>query len=81
MKYQEKGGRGTMLEKVKIGINKGILSASVNTGTYLEIEKIKGSVKTETAVIEESFNQLGKLIYNLWKTDNLDISEIDIPCK
>lgn len=81
MNYQGKRGEGTMLDKVKNGINKGILSASVNTSTYLEIEKIKGSVKTETAAIEESFNQLGKLIYGLWKTDNLDISEIDIPCK
>ncbi|MCF2705353.1 zinc ribbon domain-containing protein [Enterocloster clostridioformis] len=70
-----------MLERVKGEINKGILSASINTSTYLAIEKIKGNLKKEKVATEGAFNQLGKLIYELWKTGNLNISELDMPCE
>lgn len=51
-----------MLEKVKDGINKGILSASVNFGAYLEMEKVKGRLVKEKGEIEQTLNEMGKQI-------------------
>lgn len=67
-----------MLEKVKVGINKGILSASVRSGTYLEIEKVKGKIGIEKKAVESALDELGRNLYQHWKEgtlDNLDINQ------
>lgn len=51
-----------MLEKVKVGINKGILSASVNSDVYLEMEKVKGRLVKEKGEIEQALNEMEKQI-------------------
>ena len=70
-----------MLEKVKKGINKGLLSASVISSTYLEIGKIKGKMEKEKEEINQCFSELGNQIYELWKADSMDMSVIDNICK
>ncbi len=70
-----------MLEKVKAGINKGILSASVNSGTYLEIEKIKGKISNEQRSIEASVVKLGEFVYEKWCQKKLEIEELEVYCQ
>ena len=70
-----------MLERVKAGIIRGILSASVNSGTYLEIEKIKGKISNEEKSIETSIVELGQLVYEKWTIEQLDISELEERCR
>ena len=69
-----------VLKKVKAGINKGIISANVNVGTYLEIEKIKAKVSKELTGIQKSVNELGELVFEKWKQDSLDLTEVVTKC-
>lgn len=69
-----------MLEKVKAGINKGILSASVSSGTYLEIEKIKGKIENEKKAVENALDVLGRNLYQHWKEKTLESLDIDQHC-
>ena len=70
-----------MLEKIKGSINKGLLSASVNSSTFFEIEKIKGKAEKEKSEIKQLFSELGKQVYELWKADHFDPTVINSICE
>ena len=70
-----------MLEKVKAGINKSLVSANVNVSTFLEIEKVKAKIGKEKTGIQNSLNELGKHVFESWKMDSLDLSELIEKCQ
>ena len=70
-----------MFAKVKAGINKGILSASIHSGTYLETEKLKSKINDEEKNVNIAINKLGHLVFEKWKNNSLDLSELNQHCQ
>ena len=56
-----------MLERLKKNIDKGIVSVSVKSSTYLEGEKLKAKISNSREEIEGDLKRMGKQVYQTWK--------------
>lgn len=70
-----------MLGKIKESIDRGLVSVSVKSGTYLEIEKLKAKVNHVQDEIRNLKMELGEKLYEQWKNGNVEAAFIDMTCK
>lgn len=69
-----------MLGKIKESIDKGLVSVSVKSGTYLETEKLKAKVSHVQEEIRNLKMEMGEKVYGQWKGGTVDASYIDMTC-
>lgn len=70
-----------MLGKIKECIDKGIVSVSVKSGTYLESEKLKAKMENNEAKLKAVSLELGMAIYEQWKNGGIDAEYLEHVCE
>ncbi|MCC8024830.1 MAG: zinc ribbon domain-containing protein [Clostridium sp.] len=70
-----------MLGKIKESIDKGLVSVSVKSGTYLETEKLKAKVNHVQDEIRSLKLEMGEKLYEQWKSGNVEAAYIDMTCR
>lgn len=69
-----------MLGRIKDSIDKGIVSVSVKSSTYLETEKLKTKVENITGKIKAASTEMGAAVYEQWKAGAVKMDYIETMC-
>lgn len=69
-----------MFGKIKESLDKGIITVSVKSSTYLEIEKLKTKVGNVTEKMNLASSEMGRAIYTQWKSGDVDQGYIEAVC-
>lgn len=69
-----------MLGRLKESIDKGIVSMSVKSSTYMETEKLKAKSGNVTEKMEVIIHELGAGVYGQWKAGTIDNGYIEQVC-
>lgn len=69
-----------MLGRIKDSIDKGIVSMSVKSSTYLETEKLKTKVENTTGKIKAASMEMGAAVYEQWKVGAVKMDYIETMC-
>lgn len=70
-----------MLERLKRGIDKSIVSVGVQSTTYLETGKLKNKIEHVQENIIRASNELGSTIFQQWKDGKISAEYLDTVCK
>lgn len=69
-----------MFSRIKESIDKGIVSVSVKSSTYMETEKLKAKSGNVTEKMEGIIHELGAGVYSQWKAGTVDNGYIEQMC-
>lgn len=69
-----------MFGKIKESIDKGIVSVSVKSSTYLEIEKLKTKVGNTAGKMDIAASEMGAAVYSQWKSGSVNMEYIGTVC-
>lgn len=69
-----------MFGKLKENLDKGIVSVSVKSSTYLEVEKLKTKVGNVTDKIKATSSEMGETVYKQWNSDGINQEYIVSVC-
>lgn len=69
-----------MFEKIKESIDKGIVSVSVKSSTYLEIEKLKTKAGNTAGKMDIAASEMGAAVYGQWKDGSVNMEYIETVC-
>lgn len=69
-----------MFGKIKESIDKGIVSVSVKSSTYLEIEKLKTKVRNTAGKMDIAASEMGAAVYSQWKDGSVNMEYIGTVC-
>ncbi|MBT9785861.1 zinc-ribbon domain-containing protein [[Clostridium] symbiosum] len=70
-----------MFGKIKESIDKGIVSVSVKSSTYLEIEKLKTKVANVSGKMDMAASEMGAAVYSQWKNGSVNQEYIENVCR
>ena len=70
-----------MLEKLKRSIDRGIVSAGVQSTTYLETGKLRSKIENLESIISQVNTELGQTVYANWKIGADNTAHIEGICK
>ena len=73
-------GGTKMFGKIKESIDKGIVSVSVKSSTYLEIEKLKTKVGNTAGKMDVVASEMGAAVYSQWKDGSVNMEYIGTVC-
>lgn len=69
-----------MFGKLKESIDKGIVSVSVKSSTYLEIEKLKTKAGNTAGKMDIAASEMGAAVYGQWKDGSVNMEYIETVC-
>lgn len=69
-----------MFGKLKENLDKGIVSVSVKSSTYLEVEKLKTKAGNVLEKMKMASSEMGEAVYNQWKSGGIDQGYIEAVC-
>lgn len=69
-----------MFGKIKESIDKGIVSVSVKSSTYLEIEKLKTKAGNIAGKMDIAASEMGAAVYSQWKDGSVNMEYIETVC-
>lgn len=69
-----------MLEKIKKGIDRGIVSASVQSTTYIEVGKLRSKIDHVNDSIQQTKVELGQTVYANWRNGVDNTTYIEEVC-
>ncbi|MBE7727483.1 MAG: zinc ribbon domain-containing protein [Enterocloster citroniae] len=69
-----------MFRKLKENLDKGIVSASVKSSTYLEAGKLKTKAGNVLEKMKMASSEMGEAVYNQWKSGGIDHRYIEAVC-
>lgn len=69
-----------MLEKLKKSIDRGIVTAGVQSSTFLETGKLRSKIENLEATIQRTKTEMGNAVFTNWKNGVDSTSYIDDVC-
>lgn len=69
-----------MFENIKKTLDRGMVSVSVKSGTYLEIEKLKTKAENAAVRMNTAASEMGAAVYDQWKNGSVSMEYIENVC-
>jgi DNA-directed RNA polymerase subunit RPC12/RpoP len=69
-----------MFGRIKDGIDRGVMSVSVKSGTYLETEKLRVKAENVEKSMRETATEMGLALYGQWKTGAIKTEYLEVMC-
>lgn len=69
-----------MFGRIKDSIDKGIISMSVKSSTYVETEKLKTKVENTAGKIKAASTEMGAAVYEQWKAGAVKMDYVETMC-
>lgn len=69
-----------MFNRIKDSIDRGIVSVSVKSSTYLGVEKLKTKVENVTIELGNAAAEMGAAVYEQWKAGAVSMEYVENVC-
>ena len=70
-----------LLGKITGGIDRGIRTISSKSKEIIEVTRLKGELKEIDATLQMKFNAVGKMVFQMINSGNLNENDISIECR